>query len=125
MSGADDLITQAKERAEASPLPDGWGHRIQLDPGAHFTGRWRGETTDEAHDNRRVFLFWDDDSQLCFSRFYAALGREIDSTKPNIGDTIVIVRGDDYTGAQGTGYSFGVATGPNDDPLPDDDGIPF
>jgi hypothetical protein len=133
MSGdVEGLIGRAKERAEASPVPDEWGYRIVLDEGEHFAGRWRGETVDELNDNRRIFLFWDPDGERCFSRTYAALAREIDRAAPQIGVTIVVYRGDDYLGQQGTGYSFGVETEPNEEPLPEaelgddgDDGIPF
>ena len=127
--GFDDLIAKAKEHAETPPLPEEWGYRVKLDPGGAFIGRWRGETVDEKNDNRRIFLFWDESGAQCFSRTYAALEREIDRTQPTLGYTIVVYRGDDYTGEQGTGYSFGVETKPNDaelpaDPKPDHD-IPF
>lgn len=134
MSDRDQLIAAATERADTTPIPPDWGYRIQLDPGDSIVARWRGETVDEANENRRIFLLWDEDSQPCFSRFYAALGREIDQAAPELGCTIVIVRGDDYVGQQGTGYSFGVIVEPNDEPLPetaasdpatDDGDIPF
>jgi hypothetical protein len=114
-----DLLSRTKERAEASPVPEEWGYRVQLDEGEHFIGRWRGETIDEANENRRIFLLWDEDCEPCFSRFYAALGREIDRAGPSVGDTIVVFRGKDYIGKEGTGYAFGVETEPNEAPLPD------
>lgn len=114
----DDLIARAKERAEATPIPDGWGYRIVLEEGEAFVGRWRGQTTDEANENRQIFLFWDEAGEQCFSRTYAALAREIDRAQPTRGCTIVVFRGDDYTTGQGSGYSFGVETEPNDAPLP-------
>ncbi len=89
-------------------------------------GRWRGETVDEENDNRRVFLLWDGDGALCFSRSYAALEREIDRLKPwEVGDSVAIYRGVDYVGEKGTGYSFGVEKEPSTDPLPDGDGDPL
>jgi hypothetical protein len=128
---AQDLVDRAKERAEQAPVPEGWGYRVSLEENDHFVGRWRGETRDETND-RRVFLFWSIDKQPCFSRFYAALGREIDRAAPELGCLIVIYRGDDYTTAEGnSGFSFGVETGPSEEPLPSgaepsaDDGIPF
>jgi hypothetical protein len=120
----DDLLARAKERAEASPIPEDWGYRITLEEGDHFVGRWRGETVDEQNDRRRVFLFWNEAGEKCFSRFYAALGREIDRAVPRIGDTIVVYRGDDYIGQQGTGFAYGVETEPNDKPLPTEDTEP-
>jgi hypothetical protein len=124
----DDLIARAQERADAPPTPEGWGYRIVLEEGDAFVGRWRGETTDADNEDRRIYLFWDEDGGLCFSRTYAALEREIDRARPQVGATVALVRGKDYAGQQGTGYSFGVETEPNDDPLPDDGAtnhIPF
>jgi hypothetical protein len=118
----DELIARARERANASPVPDDWGYRVVLDQSEAFVGRWRGETVDELNNGRRVFLLLDGDGERCFSRYYAALGREIDRVKPEIGCRIVIVRSEDYVSQGNTGYSFGVAT--NDAPLPGDD-IPF
>jgi hypothetical protein len=128
--GRGDLIARAKQRAESGGIDENWGYRIKLDPGDSFVGRWRGETVDEQNENRRVFLFWDEDGERCFSRHYAALGREIDRVAPQLGTTVVVYRGADYTSQQGTGYAFGLETEPNDAPLPveerlDDDEIPF
>jgi hypothetical protein len=121
----DDLIARAKQRATSSGGDERWGYRIALGPDDSFVGRWRGETTDPANDNRRIFLLWDADGQRCYSRSYAALNREIDEAAPTVGCTIAIVRGPDYTSEKGTGYSFGVTTEPNDEPPPSDDDIPF
>jgi hypothetical protein len=131
----DALLSRAKERAEGSPLPDTWGYRVALEEGDFFYGRWRGETVDELNsdDNgkpRRIFLLWDEDEQLCFSRFYTALAREIDRAKPELGCSIAIYRGDDYVGQKGTGFTFGVVTEPSEKPLPGgepaaDDDVPF
>jgi hypothetical protein len=119
----DDLLARARGRAEVSPVPDGWGYRVVLEEGDWFYGRWRGETIDEhsTDDNgnpRRIFLLWDEHDRLCFSRYYAALGREIDRVKPEIGCSVAIFRAADYVGQKGTGYSFGVEVEPNDAPLP-------
>jgi hypothetical protein len=74
-TSADKLIAGAKVRAEASPVPEEWGYRITLDEGEHFAGRWRGEAVDELNETRRIFLFWDQDDERCFSRTYAVLAR--------------------------------------------------
>jgi hypothetical protein len=116
---SDRLLELARQRAESSPVPAEWGYRVALDEAEYFVGRWRGETVDEENNNRRVFLFWDQQGQRCFCRFYVALAREIDRVKPELGATIVIYRGADYLGKQGTGYSFGVETEPNTEPLPE------
>jgi hypothetical protein len=118
-----DLIAKAKERAEAPTTDPEWGYRIHLDPGEASDGRYRGETVDPDNENRRVFLLWDTDGERCWSRSYAALTREIDRARPEIGCRIVIYRGDDYvTGEGNTGFAFGVETAPCDDPLPGSDG---
>jgi hypothetical protein len=128
MSGYEDLLRRARECAESevSLIPAPWGYRIVLDEDESFVGRWRGETTDPLNVDdkgkpRRIFLLWDAEGQRCFSRHYAALGREINRTRPQIGDTIVIYRGADYAGQEGPGYSFGVETAANGAPLPADD----
>jgi hypothetical protein len=125
---SDDLIARARARAEALPVPEGWGYRIVLDEGEVFVGRWRGETTNE-DNGRRIYLLWDEDDQPCYSRDYTALGREVDRAKPEVGDRVAIFRGADYVGQGGNpGYSFGLEKERCDEPLPDadgDDGIPF
>lgn len=129
MSGHDDLIARATERAEAPAIPEDWGYRVALEEGESFVGRWRGDSTDELNNNRRIHLLWDQDGQRCFSRSYAALDREVDRLAPEVGAAVAIVRGSDYATAKGTGYSFGVETAPCGEPLPDpaaaDGDIPF
>jgi hypothetical protein len=123
MSGRDELIARAKERAETAPTPEEWGYRVQLDENDVFAGRWRGETTDPDNDDRRIFLFWDEDGELCFHRFYAALGREVDRVQPTVGDTVVVARGNNYRSqyddpGEETGQSYGLEAEPCSDPLP-------
>jgi hypothetical protein len=123
-----ELVARAKERAAAKPVDESWGYRIDLDVGESFAGRYRGEAADAQNGGRRVFLFWDRDDQLCWSRTYAALEREIDQAAPAVGATIVLVRGEDYASGKGNpGRSFGVATEPHDGRLPGEgrDDIPF
>jgi hypothetical protein len=119
MSDRDQLIAAATERADTTPIPNDWGYRVVLEPGDSFVGRWRGETVDEEHENRRIFLLWDEDGEPCFSRHYVSLAREVDNTGPDTGCTIVVARGDDYATEKGTGYSFGVVVEPNAAPLPE------
>jgi hypothetical protein len=123
--GWDELLARATERAEASPIPSEWGYRVALDEGDSFVGRWRGETEDPDNVDkqgrpRRIFLLWDTDGQPAFSRSYAALNREVDRVRPNVGDRVAIARAADYTSAEGTGFSFGLEADPCDHPLPDD-----
>ena len=83
MNAKEELLARAKERAEAPAIPSEWGYRIALDEGEHFTGRWRGETTDPDNvdkdgNPRRIYLLWDEAGTSCFSRNYTSLAREID-----------------------------------------------
>lgn len=127
-----ELLSRAKERADARGVPGEFGYRIQLGEEESFLGRWRGKGVDENWTPaREVFFFWDADDQPCFSRYYAALARELERVQPAVGDRIAVHRGVDYTTAEGnTGYSFGVEAEPSDAPLPDadddkGDGVPF
>jgi hypothetical protein len=120
----DDLISRARERAEAPPIPEEWGYRIALEEGESFVGRWRDRTVDEDND-RPIYLFWDESGEPCFSRHYASLERELNREDPAVGATVVIYRGDNYKTqyddeAEKSGQSYGVTVEPNDDPLPDE-----
>src|SRR5689334_12969738 len=112
MSLSDDLFAEAAKRAAARITPEEWGYRIDLAPGEHFDGTWIGETVDEEHDNRVVYLLRDASGEPCWSRSYAALTREFERLNPQPGWLVVIVRGDDYTTGNGTGYAFGAAAAP-------------
>jgi hypothetical protein len=127
-----ELLSRAKERADTRVVSGEYGYRVALEEEESFLGRWRGKAVDENWTPaREVYLLWDSDDQPCFSRYYAALGRELERVKPAVGDRVAIYRGVDYTTQDGnTGYSFGVEAEPCEDPLPgaDDekrDGIPF
>lgn len=111
-----DLIEQARENAR-SEQPGEWGYLVTLEIGAAFEGRWRGTDVDSTYD-RPVYLLWDRDGQPCYMRHYAALGRRVDAASLSTGDRVAIVREDDYESANGTGYSFGLAYAPSDEPLP-------
>ena len=124
----DELVEEARGRAEAGgAVPEDWGALVTLEVGETLSGRWRGDATDEEHDGRRVFRLWRLDGSLAWMRSYAALIREVDRAKPNIGDSVAIVRGEDYASKNGTGYSFGFAARPCSDSLPgsDDKNLPF
>jgi hypothetical protein len=122
----DDLFTKARERAAAgaTSVPEDWGERVALEPDESFTGRWRGQAVDEEH-GRPVYLLWTQDGSLAWMRTYAALAREVDTAKPNIGDRVAVFRGADYEGKSGTGFAFGLACAACSDPLPTDDDVPF
>jgi hypothetical protein len=105
------------------------GYRVALEEGETFEGTWRDDTVDEENDDRPVYLFTDPDGELCFSRHYAALERELDAVRPlEVGTRIAIARGANYRtqydGAdEKSGYSFGVAVDASTAVV--DDGIPF
>jgi hypothetical protein len=116
-----DLLERARQNEQERGSE--WGYRVTLETGEHFEGRWRGETiaTGGDYGDQRLFLLWDRDGQECYVRGYAALARKVDDETPGLGASVVIVRGDDYQSAGGTGYSFGIASEPNDAPLPEAD----
>jgi hypothetical protein len=123
VSGRDDLIARAKERAETPPTPEEWGYRVQIEEGESFVGRWHTETVDEDNNNRPIYLFWDESGEPCFSRHYASLERELKREDPAVGATVVVYRGDNYKTqyddeGESSGQSYGVTSEPNDDPLP-------
>jgi len=124
MTDHDDLVTRAKERAESKAIPDEWGYRVALEEEEAFLGRWRGDAVDEANDDRPIHLLWDEEGQLCFSRHYAALERELERCRPlELGSTIVIARGANYMTryddpGEASGHTFGEIVEPSTEPLP-------
>jgi hypothetical protein len=134
MSERDDLVAKAKARADAGGLDESWGELVDLDEDESFVGRYRGLTADPQND-RPIHLFWGENGELRWSRSYAALDRELEEARPQIGDRIVVYRGRNYKtafdGDEGPkGRSFGVVCEPTDEPppaegAPADDGIPF
>jgi hypothetical protein len=123
MADRDQMLQAAKERAETPPTPEEWGSRIALEEGESFVGRWRDRTVDEDNNDRPIYLFWDDDGELCFSRHYASLERELKREDPAVGATVVIYRGDNYKTqyddeGETSGQSYGVTSEPSDAPLP-------
>lgn len=124
----DDLLNRARESEAEKPDNENWGDRVTLEVGEAFAGRWRGETiaTGGDYGDQRLFLLWDADLQERYMRGHKALASKIDKASPSIGDSVVIYRGEDYVSSNGTGYSYGIATEPNDEPLPDvDDDLGF
>jgi hypothetical protein len=118
----DELLNQATENASARD--DGeWGYRITLEPGDRFLGRWRGETaTSGDFGEQPVYLLWDRDGQDCF--IYGGrvvLDRKIRAAAPGTGDSIAIARIEDEFANGRTLHRFGIATGPNESPLPGED----
>jgi hypothetical protein len=139
---ADELLAEARKRlGELEEKAAGeldWGDKLDLEPGDSFHGRFRGESTGRGKDGGEfgLVLFWDHDGKHRFTFVTAALRAELDTVRANVGDEIVVVRGDDRAfevhGEPRTMHRYAVATRPSDAPLPDesappdlDDGIPF
>lgn len=116
---SDELVEQAKRDAE--DRAGGWGMRIQLEVGEHWAGRYRGDTIASGGDygDQTLFLFWDEGGYEVYMRGHASLVAKMAAAAPQLGDTVVVYRSDDYQSAGGTGYAYGVAREPNDAPLPD------
>lgn len=117
---SEDLLNEARDRAEQSGDGGGWGYRITLDEGASWQGRWRGqETTDGMNGPQPVYLLWDGDGALCF--MYGAhkrLVREVERTQPDVGYDVAIWRGEDQVSNGRAAFAYGVAVRPNMDALP-------
>lgn len=115
---SDSLIDRARQNANENDAGE-WGYRVELDIGAAFEGRYRGETTTSSeYGEQRVFLFWDRDGALCFMYGKARLARKFDSMQPREGDSIAIERIDDELSGGRRIYRFGVAIEQNMDALP-------
>ncbi|HEY3205757.1 MAG TPA: hypothetical protein VGJ58_02280 [Gaiellaceae bacterium] len=137
MSGVErkreEMIARARERAETPATPGEWGYTILGSEHDEFVGRFRGRTTDP-ENNREILLFWDEAGQLCFSRYYTALDRELNRAQPEVGDRVYIYRGANYKtsydeAGEPKGRSFGVEVEPSSEPVPEagasEDDLPF
>jgi hypothetical protein len=136
----DDLLEQARARLrelEENGDGDELGDRVELAIGDYFQGRYRGEVfmrTKEG-DELPVVALWDDAGRNRFHYRNAALVAELDAARPDVGDEIVIVRGEDVSfekgGEQRTMHRFAIRTRPSSEPLPgnaqlsDGDELPF
>ena len=119
-------MSSLEERARANALENdlgGWGYRVALEVGEGFQGRYRGSevATGGEYGDQTLFLFWDQNAQTCYMRGHASLVRKMESASPGIGDSIFVFRHDDYQSQGGTGYAYGVAAEPNEEPLPEGD----
>jgi hypothetical protein len=123
----DDLLEQARARLrelEEQDTGDELGERVALAPGDYFRGRFRGEATMVNKEGERipVVALWDLDGRLLFHYRNASLVAELDASRPEIGDEIVIVRGEDVEfeaqGGQRTMHRYAVRVRPSTEPLP-------
>jgi hypothetical protein len=139
---ADELLAEARQRlAELEEKQAGdvdWGEKLDLQPGASFRGRYRGETTGTSKDGGEfgLVLLWGPDGEHRFTFVTAALRSELDTVRPDVGDEIVVVRGDDrafeVNGEPRTMHRYAVAARPSEAALPGDppvqdpdEGAPF
>jgi hypothetical protein len=124
----DDLLEQTRARLreleEQSRDSEELGDRVELAPGDYFRGRYRGEATmrTKGGDEITVVAVWDGDGKNRFHYENAGLRAELDAARPDVGDEIVIVRGQDVEfekdGETRTMHRFAVRTKPSADPLP-------
>lgn len=118
-SSRADLLGQAQQRSEGATADPSWGELLELDEhGGSFTGRYRGEALDERFaPPRRVFLLVTEQGEAVYMPARFRLEQEMEAVSP--GDSIAIWRGADYeTKAGNLGHSYGVASEPDDAPLP-------
>jgi hypothetical protein len=141
VSNTDDLLEQARTRLRELEEQDSeggeLGDRVELAPGDYFRGKYRGEVfmrTKEG-DELPVVALLDLDGRNRFHYRNAGLVTELDTCRPEIGDEIVIVRGEDVEyesqGEQRRMHRYAVRVKPSSEPLPgpaastEDDEFPF
>jgi hypothetical protein len=122
----DDLLNEARRRLQELEEAEGdeLGDRVDLQPGEHFAGRYRGEVTMMTKDGDSVPVvgLWGEDGRARFHYKNASLVSELDDVRPSVGDALVIVRGEDREYESGGElrrmHRYSVATRPCSDPLP-------
>lgn len=120
MLSKQDLLERAKQASlGGQQTSEDWGEPVELEEdGGSFYGRFRGEAMDTLND-RRVFLFWDEQGHRRYMRSRFRLVQEFDRLQPQVGDAVAIYRGRDYTTVAGnSGHAYGVDAEPSDEPLP-------
>jgi hypothetical protein len=124
----DDLLEQARARLreleEQDADSDELGDRVELAPGDYFRGRFRGEATMVNKEGEKipVVALWDTDGRHRFHYRNAGLVVELDAAKPDVGDEIVIVRGEDVEfeaqGERRRMHRYAVRVKPSTEPPP-------
>jgi hypothetical protein len=120
--GRDDLRARAQADAQGFVVPDSWGEAIELEPGESFVGRFRGRERDSR--GHPTYLFWSEAGELCFFWSAYRLEQGMRRERPAVGATVCIVRDTNYATrfddpGEPTGKSYGVASEPNNEPLPE------
>jgi len=136
---SDDLIARAKAASEGYVVPETWGKVVEIEEGASFIGRFRGQEEDARGEP--IFLFWDEDDEPRFFWSSYRLRQGMEREQPKIGDTVAVFRDENYTTryddeGEASGLAYGVAVDENNSPLPEttsstadepaaDDDIPY
>jgi hypothetical protein len=128
VSNTDDLLEQARARLRELEEQDSeggeLGDRVELAVGDYFRGRFRGEATMVNKEGERIAVvaLWDVDGRLRFHYRNAGLVAELDASRPDVGDEIVIVRGEDVEfeaqGEQRRMHRYAVRVKSSTEPLP-------
>jgi hypothetical protein len=131
----DDLIKETRERLaelEAEEKAEvELGSRVELAENEAFRGRWRGDdgTMRTKDGSISVYLVWNAADEPQFLYKATRLVWEIEEAKPQVGDSIAIVRGKDIPATssdRNPTQRFAVKVEPCSDPLPGKrDDIPF
>ena len=85
MSAADELLERARRRLhELEEADDELGERIELAPGEHFRGRYRGTVTMTSREGDAVEVvgLWDEDGRPRFHYKTTAIISELDALAP-------------------------------------------
>ncbi len=127
---ADDLLERARarlrEQEEAEDVNSELGYEIALGAGDVFRGRWRSDALPMQTKKRgliSVYGLWDEQGNPCFFFQHTRLVWEVEEQKPQVGDEVVIVRGEDADwetrdGELRTTYRYAMAVQRSDAPLP-------
>jgi hypothetical protein len=128
MSGRDDwdgLLDEARQalrEQEENPNSD-LGDEMTPASGDALMGRWRG---DGQMQTKRglvdVYLVWDRDGDPGFLYQHTRLVQEVDAEQPQVGDQVLILRGEAETyeqnGEEREVYPYVLRKRPCSDPLP-------
>jgi hypothetical protein len=96
----DELLREAeealRERQEHEPNV-GIGDDMSPGAGEHLRARWRGdgEMATKERGVIPVYLVWDVDGRPGFVYQHSQLVQEVEAERPQVGDEVVIVRGED------------------------------
>ena len=112
-----DLRRQAEEQLEGGTSPAEWGPAVALSEHEEFVGGYVGQKSDPSSDGRPAYLLLDESGERCFVRGdVVLLDKRMAKAAPNPGDRILIIRGEDATGRNGSYHTYAVAVEPWTEP---------